>query len=376
VSFGRGIPESEYDWNRGTRYRQWNEDGSPRRRYEWLSEEPAQGMWRLDAGGYRSGVTADWEPTNGPERTMAAARARGDVRTELEVVARVPLLLPTPPGDPAPGGRPQFVVWPYQGEKRLVAFTSVPALASVFGDEAVSRARVTTYPELLQNWPDPVWKLAVNPNLPIDVHVNIEQLAELLEPGGRASTLAGLLQGIPDGRPAARRAAAPPDPVPLVKVLPPNAAATYLQGGYNRVSGFVYVSDALPRLSSPRQLYQALGLADGMSPFSPKDESVHLIRWYSHLPQMYPLAYGACDERAFALIGGSLVEPEPFVGVGQGAGDVLAAQMKVDALVLPHGAQLSRLDRFAGECALASYDADLRSWVELATRDVESLLRS
>lgn len=305
---------------------------------------------------------------------MVAARVRGDERVPLEVLARSPLVLPVPEGDEDPEGRPRYVVWRHNGEKLLIAYTSLPGLASALGEDAAAGARLTSYPDLVQNWPDPSWKLALNPSLPIDLHIPIDEVAELLDPRYHPSTLANLVAAIPDSDRAARRAAGVPAQV--LKVLPPGAERTYLDGGFNRVSGFVYLSDALDDLTSPAELYRGLGLIAELSPFHLDDRSVHVIRWSAHLPELYPLAYGAFDARAFPLVGGWIVEPDPFVGTGLAPGNVLAFEMKVNGLVLPHGALLCRLNDQAGETVLAAYDADLMRWSPVDTDEIATLLRS
>jgi hypothetical protein len=280
---------------------------------------------------------------------MAVARARGDVRTYFEVLARVPLYLPAVP---AAGDRQRFLTWHLDGGTYLLAFTSVPALEAVLGDAAATGPVVASYPALLAGWPDPAWRLAVNPDLPIDMLVPVDRVAALLAAEPPAATLAALLAGAPVDA----------EPVALLKVVPPELAGGYLSGPVRQISGLVHPADAVDDVTSPAQLYDALGLAAGASPFHRSDPSALAVRWYGHGPRLYRVAYGACDARALELVGGWLVEPEPFVGAGVAAGSVPAPEFRVDALTLPHGAQLRRLDA-AGWHPVASYDADLLRWV-------------
>lgn len=458
---------------------------------------------------------------------MVAARLRGDLRTYLEVVARVPLYLP------ATAGREGFVLWPVDGVKHLVAFTSPETLAAAMGPEAAANPTVVHYPELLAGWPDPSWLLGLNPRAPIDLFVPVGRVRELLAAEPAPTTLAGALAetapaadpadalraalatgdgdrvlaalvaadvelpatgpvpagragpdwerfpwllrtgltggttlpvfgsvaaalasgllpegagtvrvplvelarhwpaaadqlavepdpsgrvllvlpaqavaGLPDwreamdggerltappagtppvpgvlagarGRPGAPPdAASPPAAVPMLKVLPPGMAENYLVGGYHRVSGLVYPAGPLAGVDTPAELYGVLGLTAGVTPFDPADREVHLIRWDAYRPELFPVAFGASNSRALELLGGWLIEPEPFVGAGVAPGALPVPELMVNGVVLPHGARLCRLDATGGETEVATYDADFHSWVARQTTDLAALLRS
>lgn len=465
-------------------------------------------------------MAEEWEPANAVERALATARARDDLHLFLEVTARAVFYVPTAGADP--NGAQRFVLWQHGGDKHLVAFTSLTGLVSVLGESAAENAIITSYPELRTRWPDPSWLFALNPNLPINSTFPIEQLAELLDPAARVTTLGeavsatesvaddaeveerlveALLSGnterilgalaaaqvylpvsealaagqepdldtvawwtrpdktgtilipaftsarraadeLPAGTPVIRvplvrlsrawpdtvdklvidpgskypvslpaeavagvavwldenesttrtgsavltgalgrqpaktdSAAPATPPVLVVKLLPPGTVDRYLNDGYDRVSGFVYPYGALDDATSPAELYRMLGMTAETTPFAPSDQHVFLLRWYAHVPSLYPLAYGGRSEEMLTMFGGWIIEAEPFVGAGVAPGTVAVPELKVDGIVLPHGAQISRLDATGGETVLATYDADFRWWVPERTTNVAQAMR-
>lgn len=479
----------------------------------------------VDRYGYRAVVPEEWEPANGAERTMLVARAREDARTYLEALVRAPLCLPPVGPSPRKDGAQQFAVWEVDGRKHLIAFTSPLAMAASTGQKFPDGALVVDYADLLKHWPDPSWRLAVNPNLPIDflveiaepgrllstverpatlgeifaeeeaariaaqdsvrendliralasgdgqqvlealvaawvylptaapvpdpdridwdlfpwlivpdksgtmlmsaftsaaraaekmppdtptVHVPLVRLAEvwpesadrlIIDPGlvGEMPLAAEAVTGLPAWQeeltkppgsgPAmengvltgARRGpvpmSSPAAPVPLVKVLAPGAADGYLRLNYNRVSGFAYQAEALTDATTPIQVYQALGLISAASPFRAEDPYVYLIRWDAYCSALYPVAYGGCSEQTLDAIGGWIIEPDPFVGTGLAPGLVATPELKIDGVVLPHGAQLRKLDTAGTDSLAATWDADLLRWVTAGDQDVVEALR-
>src|SRR5205814_3355582 len=70
-------------------------------------------------------------------------------------------------------GPQRFITAELLGQEYLPVFTSVPALAGVMQGQADAYT-VTSYEELRRKWPEPRWRLAVNPGTPIDAYVTIE----------------------------------------------------------------------------------------------------------------------------------------------------------------------------------------------------------
>jgi hypothetical protein len=114
---------------------------------------------------------ADWEPANETERAMARAALAGDRREYFRILAGADLYLPQLLGDSE--GEQRFITGELFGVTVLAVFTSVEALAFAAGTVADSYT-VTSYPELRRKWPNPTWRLAVNPGLPLDAYVPIE----------------------------------------------------------------------------------------------------------------------------------------------------------------------------------------------------------
>ncbi|MBO3737745.1 SseB family protein [Actinoplanes flavus] len=112
-----------------------------------------------------------WEPVNEVERAMLLAAGEDDRQSYFQLVALAELYLPQIAGDDSPGQR--FLTVHAFDEVFLPVFTSVRALAAQFG-HAVNGYTVTSYAELRRKWPDPQWRLAINPGTPIDAYLAVE----------------------------------------------------------------------------------------------------------------------------------------------------------------------------------------------------------
>jgi hypothetical protein len=116
-------------------------------------------------------VGTTWEPANDTERALAAALARGDQFEYFRILASAPLYLAGSVGDP-----PQVMLWPANGEQYLAVFTSVEALTAAAAGVANRWVR-TTYTDLAAHWPDPRWRLAIDPNLGIGALLGVGDIA-------------------------------------------------------------------------------------------------------------------------------------------------------------------------------------------------------
>jgi hypothetical protein len=114
---------------------------------------------------------AGWAPANDAERAMLAAAATDDRVEYFRVVAIADLFLPQLSGDR--GGEQRFLTMQGFGHTLLPVFTSVQALVAQCAGR-VDAYTVTSYAELRRKWPDPAWRLAVNPGTPLDAYVPIE----------------------------------------------------------------------------------------------------------------------------------------------------------------------------------------------------------
>jgi hypothetical protein len=117
---------------------------------------------------------ADWAPANEVESALLAARRLGDEDAFLGLLRQVPLFLPAPDelelaesDEPVPFGTTTV-----DGVVHLVAFTSPDSLAHVLAEDAQSWLEIT-YPDLVRRWPDPTWRLAVDPGTPIETYLTV-----------------------------------------------------------------------------------------------------------------------------------------------------------------------------------------------------------
>ncbi|MDX6739898.1 TY-Chap domain-containing protein [Actinocorallia sp. A-T 12471] len=198
---------------------------------------------------------------------------------------------------------------------------------------------VTQLRALVADWPQPHWQLAVDDGLPSAGYLDSITLARLA--GGVSSRLV------------------------MQKVLPHPLVVHYLEGGYDRVAGYVHrVADVLS-LTTPKQLYAALGLGHGRaSTFSPDDDVVHVLRWHARFGGPLRTPFGGPDEASMRRMpGGWVVEHPPFEGNGFAPGlGVAIPEFKVDSQRLPHGAEIYRFDRSGRRVLVALFDADGTRW--------------
>jgi hypothetical protein len=123
-----------------------------------------------------------WRPANEVEAALLRASNDGDQRAYFRILCEAPLYLPAS-AEAQHRGSPILYSWDAtvdsagMGGGRIVpVYTSIEALADAASEVADAYA-VTTYPELRANWPDPAWKLAVDPHLSIGVCADIDDIA-------------------------------------------------------------------------------------------------------------------------------------------------------------------------------------------------------
>ncbi|MEO5877914.1 MAG: hypothetical protein ABIQ26_23215 [Streptosporangiaceae bacterium] len=221
----------------------------------------------------------------------------------------------------------------------LLAYTSRQALATA----GRGGGRQTTLTQLADDWPQPHWQLAIDDGLPSAGYLD-------------CATIGSLSQ--------AKRHT---NPLVLQKVLPHPLVVHYLEGGYDRVAGYVHrVADVLD-LTTPALLVHHLGLSFDGTPFFAEDEDVHVLRWTSLISELMHTPYGGLDlATAEAMPGGWVVEHPPFDGSGfaPGAGSPIP-EFKIDSQRVPHGAEIHRLQRSGRHTLVALFDADTEKWTAL-----------
>lgn len=317
----------------------------------------------------------DFVPANVVEEDLLAAAGSGSTDTFLSTLLLARVLLPAAP-DSAPGSRPgdPGFVWRTEeldGETYVVVYTSPERLADR-ADGPVETVRVK-FVQLIRRWPDESWSFAVNPGTPVGAKYPGEQVLGLANWAAEVG-----LGDDPDSEPEqaavepapvtptryAPVAHDPTRPVTMQKAVAASQLAYYLERGYDRVSGFVHRANELAHLTTPAQLYDALGLGHPGSPFSRDAEEIYVLRWPAYRPSLYRIPYGGQNEPAMRAMEGWVIERAPFRGNGFAPGESsdVVAEFKVDSARLPHGAQLWRIAVDGTERVVATLDADALLW--------------
>ncbi|WP_067482928.1 SseB family protein [Actinomadura hibisca] len=354
------------------------------------------------------------------EASLTAARERGDQREYLQLLARTTLCLPSP-GAPGADGTPAYATAMFGDGTFVLAFTSPEAMEQSLRGQAVHH-RPASLLDLARTWPNAEWRLAVNPGLPSGAYLDSDLLLGYLadqtpangsvgaharpaapepeskpEPAGAVASPERpavarpprrTVQRPAQRRPAARTPQAAPkapapaqrrpdavapsatqkpsaiDAVVMQKVVRPEHVPHYLDGGYDRVAGYVHRAQDVAELTTPEQLVRVLGLVYEGSPFSPADEALHVIRWPALKPALFRTPLGGIDEWSMEIIpGGWVIEKAPFPGSGYAPGEGPSIpEFKINSQRLPHGSGLYRVDRAGAVSLVAEYDADLRRW--------------
>ncbi|MEU8329418.1 SseB family protein [Micromonospora sp. NPDC048839] len=317
----------------------------------------------------------EFEPANTVEEDLLGAAGAGSTDTFLSTLLLARVLLPAAP-DSLPGSRPgdSGFVWrtaQLDGETYVVVYTSPERLADhVEGDVVTVRVK---FAQLIRRWPDEDWSFAVNPGTPVGAKLPGEQIVALANWAAEVG-LGDDLEVDPEEAPAvaeptarpryAPTAVDPTRPTVMQKAVAPSQLAYYLDRGYDRVSGFVHRAGELAHLTTPAQVYEALGLSYPGSPFARDAEEIYVLRWPAHRPSLYRIPYGGQNEPAMRAMEGWVIERPPFRGNGFAPGESsdVVAEFKVDSARLPHGAQLWRIGADGTERVIAELDTDTVAW--------------
>ncbi|SCL24505.1 SseB protein N-terminal domain-containing protein [Micromonospora nigra] len=327
------------------------------------------------SAGAATASTVGFVPANEVEEDLLSAADAGSTDTFLSTLLLARVLLPVAAAS-APGSRPgePGFVWRTEqtdGETFVVVYTSPERLAdhTVTGVETV----LVRFVQLIRRWPDEAWSFAVNPGTPVGAKLPGEQIVGLANWAAEVG-LGDDAGGEPEPpatepEPASRARTTPPAidparPVVMQKAVAPSQLAYYLERGYDRVSGFVHRAGELAHLSTPAELYDALGLGHPDSPFDRAAEEVYVLRWPAYRPSLYRIPYGGQNEPAMRAMEGWVIERPPFRGNGFAPGESsdVVAEFKVDSARLPHGAQLWRIGADGSERLVATLDTDALTW--------------
>ncbi|MFF0371302.1 SseB family protein [Micromonospora sp. NPDC005087] len=314
-------------------------------------------------------------PANTVEEDLLGAAGAGSTDTFLSTLLLARVLLPAAP-DSVRGSRPgdPGFVWrtgQLDGETYVVVYTSPERLADhVDGDVDIVRVK---FAQLIRRWPDEDWSFAVNPGTPVGAKLPGEQIVALANWAAEVG-LGDDLEVDPEEQPVEAEPAArpryapaavdPARPTVMQKAIAPSQLAYYLDRGYDRVSGFVHRAGELAHLTTPAQLYDALGLSYPGSPFARDAEEIYVLRWPAHRPSLYRIPYGGQNEPAMRAMEGWVIERSPFRGNGFAPGESsdVVAEFKVDSARLPYGAQLWRVGADGTERVVAVLDTDAVLW--------------
>ncbi|SCG80125.1 SseB protein N-terminal domain-containing protein [Micromonospora echinaurantiaca] len=321
-----------------------------------------------------SAPAAEFQPANPVEEDLLDAAGAGSTDTFLSTLLLARVLLPVS-AESAPGSRPgePGFVWRTEeldGETFVVVYTSPERLAD-HTDAPVETVRVR-FVQLIRRWPDEAWSFAVNPGTPVGAKLPGEQIVGLANWAAEVG-----LGDDADNEPEAPTAPEvaerprytppavdPARPVVMQKAVAPSQLGYYLERGYDRVSGFVHRASELAHLTTPAQLYEALGLDYPDSPFARNAEEIYVLRWPAYRPSLYRIPYGGQNEAAMRAMEGWVIERGPFRGNGFAPGESsdVVAEFKVDSARLPHGAQLWRIGADGTERMVAVLDTDALLW--------------
>ena len=114
-----------------------------------------------------------WLPGNEVDAELVGALAADDRSRFARTVRHARWYLPVLAAD---GQRHRYLTRDLLGATYLLVFTSPGSLAATVGGVATGCV-ITGYDELAAHWPDPSWRLAVNPGTPIDLWVTLDLLA-------------------------------------------------------------------------------------------------------------------------------------------------------------------------------------------------------
>ena len=313
-------------------------------------------------------IDPDFEPANDAETELLAAAGSGQTDQFLSTLLLAKVLIPIPAGmsTSIKPGEPGFI-WrreQVEGQPYVVVFTSTERINEYLGADVETVS--VKFVQLIAAWPDETWAFAVNPGTPVGATLPGAQIKAL----ATWATEVGLTDQpsveYEEASAIAVGTAVVPTkhPVVMQKPIAPSQITYYLERGYDRVSGFVQRASEVAHLTTPEQLYQALGLGYAGSPFKQSDEEVYVLRWTAHRPNLYRIPYGGRDEHSMQAMRGWVIERAPFRGNGFAPGESgeVIAEFKVDSARLPHAAQMWRMTRDAGETLVALLDADVPRW--------------
>lgn len=336
------------------------------------------------AEGARAGADPA-EPATDPAELQAglvAAKQAGDQAGYLALVRDAGLVVPST--GKAQGA--EFATTQLTDGTYVLTFTSPDAMRQVLRDQAHHHRHVTMT-RLAAEWPNPAWRLSIDLGLPSEAYFDAGVVTGLAAAAAEPATSTeaqtqtqtqAQTETQTETRTQAQAPAAAPGldapadaslpPAIMQKVVPHPLVVHYLEGGYDRVAGYVHRARDVADLTTPERLVHGLGLTYENSPFSPGDATIHVIRWPAHKPELFKTPLGGVDEASMrAVQDGWVVERPPFLGTGFAPGDgPPIPEFKIASQRLPHGAEMYRVAHPGEVTRVAVFDADLGRWLPTA----------
>ncbi|HEU5160739.1 MAG TPA: hypothetical protein VFU43_27325 [Streptosporangiaceae bacterium] len=333
--------------------------------------EAAEAAWTAEAAEAAAAPERTLDPAEVEGRLVEAKRS-GDQTAYLALIGQIGLIVPSTGTSPGV----EFATTQLTDGTYVLTFTSPEAMHRVLRDQARHHRHVTM-PRLAAEWPNPEWRLSIDLGLPSEAYFDASVVAGPVpsgavpsgavppaEPGpGADSALAAAPVVAAPGLDAAAGAALPP--AIMQKVVPHQLVVHYLEGGYDRVAGYVHRAQDVADLTTPERLVRGLGLTYENSPFSPDDAVIHVIRWPAYKPALFKTPLGGVDEAAMRSVpDGWVIERPPFAGTGFAPGDgPPIPEFKIASQRLPHGAEMHRVEHTGEATLVAVFDADLGQWL-------------
>jgi hypothetical protein len=357
----------------GTAASRWTQE-DPRPEPAATTADPHQQASVFGAGS--ASVPADFSPANDVEESLLTAAGDGSTDTFLSTLLLARVLLPVATDSKA-GAKPgaDGFVWRTEtidGNPYVVVFTSPERQAEHLRPD--HETVTVKFVQLISRWPHEDWSFAVNPGTPVGAKLPGAQIVALASWAAEVGLDAGDEPVAPPApiaeapRPTPAPAAVDPAlPTMMQKTIAPSQVDYYLERGYDRVSGFVHRAAEVAHLTTPAQLFTALGLGYANSPFKADAAEVYVLRWPAYRPSLYRIPYGGQNETAMRAMEGWVIERAPFRGNGfaPGEGSDVIAEFKVDSARLPHDAQLWLIRADGSERVVAILDADAPGWTRV-----------
>jgi hypothetical protein len=308
-------------------------------------------------------------PANSVEESLLEAAEAGSTDRFLSTLLLARVLIPGWDGD-EPLDAAEWATNDLPDGLHLIVFTSHERMAEHLGADV--QGSWIKFTKLIRSWPGPSIAFAVNPEAQIGATLPGDEVVQLAswaaESGLGADDLEEAAAGSADEEAPAPRPTFEPQaqtgPIMMQKPITPEQLSYYLERGYDRVSGFVHRAGEVAHLTSPEQLYLALGLNYAGSSFDPHATEAYVLRWRAYRANLYRIPYGGQHEAAMRAMEGWVIERPPFRGNGFAPSETndVIAEFKVDSARLPHNAQIWRLHGEGEEELIAVLDADGPRW--------------